>query len=125
MRSRPGCPPCPCRGYTGFVPIYEYNCRECGTRFEVIVRGQTTPECPGCHGTSLERAFSKRTELSPSHLATAGKRQILTRMLNNLRGIYQEAGDSLRERGVLERLAILNPQDDKITDALSSLRRGN
>ena len=21
-------------------------------------RGQTTPECPGCHGTSLERAFS-------------------------------------------------------------------
>ena len=48
----------PQRGYTGFVPIYEYNCRECGTRFEVIVRGQTTPECPGCHGTSLERAFS-------------------------------------------------------------------
>src|SRR5262245_30811084 len=62
----------------------------------------------------LERAFGKKTTLQPSHLQTATKRQILTRMLNNLRGIYQQVGDAPRERGVLERLAILNPQDERV-----------
>ena len=50
--------PCASARYTGNVPIYEYDCRECGTRFEVIVQGRTTPECPACHGTNLERALS-------------------------------------------------------------------
>ena len=44
--------------YNRFMPLYEYDCRECGKRFEVIVQGRTTPECPACHGTSLERALS-------------------------------------------------------------------
>jgi regulator of sirC expression with transglutaminase-like and TPR domain len=72
----------------------------------------------------LERAFGKKTALAPSHLQTATKRQILTRMLNNLRGIYQQNGDAQRERGVLERLAILNPQDERVGEALAMLRRG-
>ena len=50
--------PCASARYTGNVPIYEYDCRECGKRFEVIVQGRTTPECPACHGTNLERALS-------------------------------------------------------------------
>jgi len=72
----------------------------------------------------LERAFGKKTTLQPTHLQTATKRQILTRMLNNLRGIYQQVGDVPRERGVLERLAILNPQDERVGEALAVLRRG-
>jgi regulator of sirC expression with transglutaminase-like and TPR domain len=72
----------------------------------------------------LERAFGKKTSLAPTHLQTASKRQILTRMLNNLRGIYQQGNDPSRERGVLERLAILNPQDERVGEALAVLRRG-
>lgn len=60
----------------------------------------------------LERAFGRKTSLSPSHLAGASRRQILTRILNNLRGIYQRRGDARRERAALERLAILNPAED-------------
>lgn len=60
----------------------------------------------------LERAFGRKTTLSPSHLAGASRRQILTRILNNLRGIYQRRGDAGRERAALERIAILNPAED-------------
>lgn len=71
----------------------------------------------------LRRALGEEAELTAEHLQVASKRQILTRMLNNLRGIYQRCGDVDRELGVLERLAILNPQDGRITDALEALRR--
>ena len=51
-----------------------------------------------------------KAELAPAHLAPASKRQILVRMLNNLLGIYRDRQkDAARTRGVLERLAILNP----------------
>jgi putative FmdB family regulatory protein len=40
------------------MPIYEYACRQCGVRFEVLVRGQETPQCPGCQSADLEKALS-------------------------------------------------------------------
>ena len=40
------------------MPLYEYACRECAHQFEALVRGSDTPECPACHGTSLDRRFS-------------------------------------------------------------------
>jgi putative FmdB family regulatory protein len=41
------------------MPIYEYECRGCGHRFEAIVRTSgPTPACPGCEGTDLERLLS-------------------------------------------------------------------
>ncbi|OFW13282.1 MAG: FmdB family transcriptional regulator [Acidobacteria bacterium RIFCSPLOWO2_12_FULL_67_14] len=40
------------------MPLYEYACKTCATRFEVLVRTGETPECPSCHGTTLERRFS-------------------------------------------------------------------
>jgi putative FmdB family regulatory protein len=40
------------------MPIYEYACRQCGAAFEVLIRGQETPECPSCHGADLEKALS-------------------------------------------------------------------
>ncbi len=71
----------------------------------------------------LKRAIGQETQLSPEHLQLASKRNILTRMLNNLRGIYQRSGDLVRERGCLEKLAILNPQDARVSEALVALRR--
>jgi putative FmdB family regulatory protein len=40
------------------MPIYEYACKTCGERFELLVRGQMTPACPSCKGESLERLTS-------------------------------------------------------------------
>ena len=40
------------------MPLFEYACRECDRQFEVLVRASDTPECPSCHGSSLERQLS-------------------------------------------------------------------
>ncbi len=45
-------------------------------------------------------------------LEPATKAQILARILNNLRGIYESRHDDARLRGVLERLQVLAPSDD-------------
>jgi putative FmdB family regulatory protein len=41
------------------MPIFEYECRGCGHRFEALV-GPTFPEptCPACEGTDLEQKVS-------------------------------------------------------------------
>jgi len=40
------------------MPIYEYACSHCGKEFEALVRTGSTPDCPGCHSTELERKLS-------------------------------------------------------------------
>ena len=45
------------------MPLYEYECRECGQRTEIIQRFDDPPlaKCPECEGTELERQFSLPT----------------------------------------------------------------
>ena len=40
------------------MPIYEYECRECQNRFELLVFASTSPACPACQATDLERLMS-------------------------------------------------------------------
>jgi putative FmdB family regulatory protein len=41
------------------MPIYEYLCRECGARFELLIRGTSAmPACPACDGKNLEKLLS-------------------------------------------------------------------
>jgi putative FmdB family regulatory protein len=42
------------------MPIFEYHCRSCGTRFERLVSGvqATVPACPDCAGHHVERLLS-------------------------------------------------------------------
>ena len=40
------------------MPLYEYSCKACEHQFETLVRNGDTPECPACHGNTLERRFS-------------------------------------------------------------------
>ena len=40
------------------MPIYEYSCKACNHEFEVLVRGEMTPQCPECEGTDLEKLLS-------------------------------------------------------------------
>ena len=40
------------------MPLFEYACRTCEHTFEWLTRGGSTPECPSCHGASLEKRQS-------------------------------------------------------------------
>jgi len=41
------------------MPIYEYDCEECGHRFEFLVqRADEQPACPSCGATRLKKRFS-------------------------------------------------------------------
>ncbi|SPJ34785.1 FmdB family zinc ribbon protein [Kushneria phyllosphaerae] len=42
------------------MPIYEYECRACGTRLEKIQKIDAAPlvECPSCHEGALQRLIS-------------------------------------------------------------------
>ena len=51
------------------MPIYEYRCESCSTRFEEFLSSSTkpTPPCPKCGSTKAERLMSSiRTEWLPS-----------------------------------------------------------
>ena len=43
------------------MPIYEYRCQDCGTKFEKLVRRQAEPselECPSCGKQHLQQELS-------------------------------------------------------------------
>lgn len=40
------------------MPIFEYRCTACESEFELLIRGASTPVCPSCGSTSLERQIS-------------------------------------------------------------------
>ena len=70
----------------------------------------------------LKKTTTPDAVLEPSVIAAASKRQILSRMLVNLAGIYGRNGDLPRSLDVLERLHVLEPQNPRITRDLASLR---
>lgn len=39
------------------MPIFDFKCRQCGHRFEELVRGDQTPACPKCAAVNAEREF--------------------------------------------------------------------
>jgi putative FmdB family regulatory protein len=40
------------------MPVYEYSCRDCDARFEVLVRAGEAPTCPHCGSSSLRKLLS-------------------------------------------------------------------
>ncbi len=42
------------------MPIFEYRCQDCGTKFEKLVRNSDTsgPECPSCGTQHLSKELS-------------------------------------------------------------------
>jgi regulator of sirC expression with transglutaminase-like and TPR domain len=59
----------------------------------------------------LDKMTRGQRDFEPRLLRPAGPRQILQRMLNNLRGIYLHRGDVERTVAVLDRLLLLDPDD--------------
>lgn len=40
------------------MPLFEYQCRDCGHQFEWLSRADETPECPACGRAKLTRLLS-------------------------------------------------------------------
>jgi putative FmdB family regulatory protein len=40
------------------MPLFEYACRDCDHRFELLVRASTKLECPKCASTELDKQLS-------------------------------------------------------------------
>jgi putative FmdB family regulatory protein len=53
------------------MPIYEYRCRDCGTIFETLVRGEVT-KCVRCGSISLDKLLSVPAVLSAATARPAG-----------------------------------------------------
>jgi len=54
------------------MPIYEYRCKECGEKFEKLVRFSTSTseiECPKCGGRKVEKLISAFSTRAPSTTA--------------------------------------------------------
>ena len=59
----------------------------------------------------LARLTNGEMQFDPRLLRTAGPRQILHRILNNLRGVYLSRGEVDRLLPVLDRMLLLDPED--------------
>jgi regulator of sirC expression with transglutaminase-like and TPR domain len=57
----------------------------------------------------IEELYGGRMKFHPALLRAVTKRQILTRMLQNLKGIYARAGDQPKTLGVIERALLISP----------------
>jgi putative FmdB family regulatory protein len=40
------------------MPLYDFDCKACGRRFEALVRTGSVPACPACQSTDLHRHLS-------------------------------------------------------------------
>jgi putative FmdB family regulatory protein len=40
------------------MPLFEYECRGCGTHFEYLTRNGHNPACPACKGADLQKLMS-------------------------------------------------------------------
>ncbi len=69
----------------------------------------------------LDRVYGGMVRIQPAFLQPAGRRDMLIRLLNNLKTIYLNTGDELRALGVVERLLLLRPDAASERRALGML----
>lgn len=41
------------------MPIFEYQCGDCGREFEAFVTAERKAACPACHGNNLGKLLSR------------------------------------------------------------------
>ncbi|HLX36847.1 MAG TPA: tetratricopeptide repeat protein [Candidatus Binataceae bacterium] len=58
----------------------------------------------------LTQIYGQPVEVSPAHLKPVGTRQILVRVLRNLKAVYMQKADSNRALAALDRILLLDPR---------------
>jgi len=61
------------------MPIYDYHCSACQADFELLVRSSSTPACPHCASTALERQLSRIAPAGTSAAIIASGRKAAAR----------------------------------------------
>lgn len=57
------------------MPLFDFDCRSCGHRFEALVRPQDgAPACPSCGSADLERLLSLFATSTPESRQAAAKK---------------------------------------------------
>ncbi|MDR1474892.1 MAG: hypothetical protein LBS38_04365 [Endomicrobium sp.] len=46
------------------MPIFEFICNKCNTKFETLVFGEETVECPRCNYKNVSKQFSSFAAMS-------------------------------------------------------------
>jgi regulator of sirC expression with transglutaminase-like and TPR domain len=64
----------------------------------------------------LDRISGGKMKLRAQHLAPCSRRQMLARMLSNLKGIYVKSGDHLRAIGVMDLLLSVTADPEQVRD---------
>lgn len=83
------------------MPLFEYDCRVCGHRFELLVRGlppSTKPTCPSCKTEEIElvpSAFGVSSAAS-RHASIQRARRELTRSRDRTEQLHAQ-GEETRE----------------------------
>jgi regulator of sirC expression with transglutaminase-like and TPR domain len=80
---------------------------------DAFKRGRVLGEA-GC-AELLSEVTAGRVKLDPNHLLAVTKKQLLTRMLSNLLGIYATGNDYSRALAAIERILIINPESASYT----------
>ena len=61
------------------MPIFDYHCSACQADFELLVRSTTTPTCPHCASTALDRQLSRIAPAGTSAAIIASGRKAAAR----------------------------------------------
>jgi putative FmdB family regulatory protein len=56
------------------MPIFEYNCKECGNQFESLVFGNEVPKCPKCQSNKIGKLMSPCGFISKGSLGAPSKK---------------------------------------------------
>ncbi len=54
------------------MPLYEFRCKECGTKFEELVTSKTVVECPKCHSQRVGKVVSAFGFKSSGEFSSSG-----------------------------------------------------
>ena len=72
------------------MPLYDYECLDCGERFEALVRNANVPACPSCQGRNLKQLISLFA------VDSEGVRQ------SNLKGARQKNAKVQRDKAIAD-----------------------
>ena len=80
------------------MPIFEYECRGCGSQFELLVLAHTAAACPSCESQDLDQllsGFAVSSESTRQSNLQAARRQLAAS--SNLRDQKVAEAEEIRE----------------------------